>query len=391
MFDCCPTIIVLYEAKNTVDQIADVFNSRYRNRLFININKEQSKFAKILKEQHEAILYVYVFDHPEEARKIRDFLASHPLLDQQVELPQLSLLFCEKQHRELALNMCNDDIFYHYETLKPIYDLNHLSLTVHRAVELLQCHLLKIKLEKEVKNLSEKLVSTHSTLDGIKDSLTDHQSAQSERLNKVTKPIGQLLENVTLLEWRRAYDNTTKSLSSKELDCLADQFPVEEIRESMNGLNHENSKALDTIVKAIETAKPKIEHSMPLILLADDQLLIQKIVTTIIELRGMRIESAMNGVEALLKAKVMMPDIVLLDIDMPTMDGFTTLQAFQSDEQLRDIPVIMLTSESDKEMIKTCIEYGATDYILKPTQAETLIRKVKRAIQQKRKQIIKTA
>ncbi|NAW59905.1 response regulator, partial [Vibrio sp. V36_P2S2PM302] len=101
---------------------------------------------------------------------------------------------------------------------------------------------------------------------------------------------------------------------------------------------------------------------------------------TILEPRGFKVELASNGVEALIKAKVMLPSVILLDIDMPIMDGLSTLQAIKKLDVIKDVPIIMLTSHADKEVIQSCIQHGASDYAVKPTTADLLLKKIAKAI-----------
>ncbi len=80
------------------------------------------------------------------------------------------------------------------------------------------------------------------------------------------------------------------------------------------------------------------------------------------------VATADNGEEglSLLRAQRRLHDVVLLDIMMPVMDGFETLQRMKSDEALREIPVIMISSLDETEAVFRCLRMGASDYIPKP-------------------------
>lgn len=71
------------------------------------------------------------------------------------------------------------------------------------------------------------------------------------------------------------------------------------------------------------------------------------------------------------------PDLVLLDIKMPKLDGIGTLQQIKSDPRINFIPVVMLTTSADQNEIKTCFELGACSFITKPIQFDELIKKIK--------------
>lgn len=89
---------------------------------------------------------------------------------------------------------------------------------------------------------------------------------------------------------------------------------------------------------------------------------------------------AQNGVEGLAMAAKESPDIILLDITMPVMDGVEMITKLKSDPSLKSIPVIMLTAEAGRENVMKIAKIGVRDYIVKPFKEEVLIDKVSRVI-----------
>jgi two-component system cell cycle response regulator len=89
---------------------------------------------------------------------------------------------------------------------------------------------------------------------------------------------------------------------------------------------------------------------------------------------------ASNGEEGLAVAAAEKPDLIVLDITMPVMDGVTMLTKLKEDEGLKNIPVIMLTAESGRENVAYIAKLGVRDYLVKPFKDDQLIEKVKRVI-----------
>ena len=85
-----------------------------------------------------------------------------------------------------------------------------------------------------------------------------------------------------------------------------------------------------------------------------------------------KVMPAKNGIEALKLLRILMPDIVLLDIVMPEMDGITTLRHIKGDEQTSSIPVIIVTIKSDRQAIEECERLGCSCYITKPAKLSEL-------------------
>ena len=92
---------------------------------------------------------------------------------------------------------------------------------------------------------------------------------------------------------------------------------------------------------------------------------------------GYQIITAFNGQEALDKIKSQQPDLVLLDLMMPVLDGFALLSEIKADNVLRDIPVIIVSAANDSKSIVKGIKQGADDYITKPVDADHLVKKLK--------------
>ena len=90
-----------------------------------------------------------------------------------------------------------------------------------------------------------------------------------------------------------------------------------------------------------------------------------------------QIITAADGQDALNKIKNEHPDLVLLDLMMPILDGFAVLSEVKADPGLRDIPVIIISADHDSKSIVRGIKQGADDYLTKPVNHELLVKKVK--------------
>lgn len=103
-----------------------------------------------------------------------------------------------------------------------------------------------------------------------------------------------------------------------------------------------------------------------IILIVDDEPAGRHTLESILEGQGYHLEMAANGAEALKKASLILPDVILLDVMMPGMDGFEVCRRIRNDPALAEIPIIMLTALDDKQSLLNGLESGADDYITKP-------------------------
>jgi len=114
-------------------------------------------------------------------------------------------------------------------------------------------------------------------------------------------------------------------------------------------------------------------------LVVDDMSTMRKIIRTILNQLGYtNVDEAENGKEALAKLRIGNYQFVLLDWNMPEMDGFETLKNIRADEKLKNIPVIMVTAEAKKENVLMAIQAGANNYIVKPFTPEVLREKIEK-------------
>lgn len=122
------------------------------------------------------------------------------------------------------------------------------------------------------------------------------------------------------------------------------------------------------------------------ILIVDDTRLNVRLLTDILEGHGYTVFSVNNGMLVQDTTKRIKPDIILLDIMMPGMDGFEVCERLKSDNELMDIPVIMVTARTGGSDIKRALELGAFDYIKKPIDEWEVIARVQSALRLKQYQ-----
>ena len=111
----------------------------------------------------------------------------------------------------------------------------------------------------------------------------------------------------------------------------------------------------------------------PMVLVVDDSLTVRKITTRLLTREGFRVDSAKDGVDALEKMRDLLPDIVLLDVEMPRMDGFELARVMRSDERMKSVPIIMITSRTADKHRNLAMEIGVNVYLGKPYQEHLLL------------------
>jgi two-component system chemotaxis response regulator CheY len=117
---------------------------------------------------------------------------------------------------------------------------------------------------------------------------------------------------------------------------------------------------------------------MPTALVVEDSpTMRQLIVFALNRIRGLTVVEANDGVDALRKLSSQQLDIILTDINMPIMDGLKLVRRVRSDEAMKNIPIVIITTEGAEEDRQRALALGANAYITKPIQAPQVIAKVK--------------
>jgi chemosensory pili system protein ChpA (sensor histidine kinase/response regulator) len=113
-------------------------------------------------------------------------------------------------------------------------------------------------------------------------------------------------------------------------------------------------------------------------MVVDDSLTVRKITSRFLLREGYRVSTAKDGVEALEMLEDELPAVMLLDIEMPRMDGFEVTQHMRNNPRLADVPIIMITSRTADKHRDHALELGVNAYLGKPYQEEDLLAEITR-------------
>lgn len=115
---------------------------------------------------------------------------------------------------------------------------------------------------------------------------------------------------------------------------------------------------------------------MAKILIAEDEQDIRTLITFTLQFAGHQVVAYKDGQEALEAATIENPDLILMDVRMPHMDGYEACRQMKANPQIRDIPVVFLSAKGQEAEINTGYESGAAEYLLKPFAPDELTQRV---------------
>lgn len=132
-----------------------------------------------------------------------------------------------------------------------------------------------------------------------------------------------------------------------------------------------------------ETAASESEQQRPpLVMVVDDSVTVRKVTTRLLERNGMNVLTAKDGVDAIAQLQEHRPDILLLDIEMPRMDGFEVATLVRHDERLGNLPIIMITSRTGEKHRERALGIGVNQYLGKPYQETELLEAIQSLVGQ---------
>ncbi|HRY30562.1 MAG TPA: response regulator [Elusimicrobiota bacterium] len=119
------------------------------------------------------------------------------------------------------------------------------------------------------------------------------------------------------------------------------------------------------------------------ILVTDDEQNIVELLSVVLRAEGYEVATASNGLEALKKIQSVKPDLVILDVNMPQLDGWNVLSTIRATESTRHLPVLMCTNKDLVSDVERAEALGATGYIPKPFEIERVLMKLRNVFGQK--------
>ncbi|WP_343225243.1 response regulator [Agrilutibacter solisilvae] len=122
---------------------------------------------------------------------------------------------------------------------------------------------------------------------------------------------------------------------------------------------------------------PPVEHRrVPMVMVVDDSVTMRKVTGRVLERHNFEVMTAKDGLDALEKLADRVPDLMLLDIEMPRMDGYELATAMKADPRLRNVPIVMITSRTGEKHRQRAFDIGVNRYLGKPYQEPELMRNV---------------
>ena len=336
-----PSILIATDSAKDAQLIEWQLTKDYKN-IFVSIRSQSPKQDF---DKHQPNILVFAFADVAKAEAY--YVELYQNSDLVANYAHRTILLCNKEEVDLAYQACKKDHFDDYVLYWPTpADNNQLPMAIYRA----QLNL-EIATTYAANRDINKLFFQRSNLD----------SKFNDYINQAQKhitTINQLLQDVN-------YQHLPALLQT-----------ISQLKSWLQELSSQHEPHIE-VVRLLKDATKKIPYS---ILVVDDDKLAQNLIKAALAKENYTVIFAANGFEALMLLRKQRPDLILMDMNMPEIDGLEVTRRIKASELLAAIPIIMVTGNNTKIDVMNCLKAGASDYIVKPINREILLDKISKLL-----------
>ncbi|WP_299798506.1 response regulator [uncultured Shewanella sp.] len=385
-----PKVIMLYENEEDVLGAASIIADQveeYRTiQVKVNIGEKINKFKPS----------VILFALTTVQKSIE--LYTEMLTDKSLDYPHYSILLCKNRESGTAFRCCIKNIFDNYFVYQPLYEKFRLKMIVHSGLLISQAtsHYAGLH-EEQLENVGQELASLIDKSSECKRSLLGSIEVCKQNLNEPNKLVEKdfntnlsskkLMENINkthveplLAELenniKSSLDEMIQQLLSKQVGIEVLEAKIAELSRVLPPEEHTIAEALSAPIEkeSVETQKAKR------ILVVEDNQIYRDMLVRVLAKENFQVDEAEDGLNALQKIRNNKYALVLMDLFMPNLDGINTTIQIKSVSGGKNLPIIALTGNKNKDLIKTWAEQGLKGYILKPSTKHEILEAVNRVI-----------
>jgi CheY-like chemotaxis protein len=337
-------------------------------------------------EKHRPEVLVLAFDGLEKAE--RYYLGLYRLGTVVHALPHRTVILCNKDDLQRVYQLCRKEYFDDYVLFWPLtHDAPRLPMAVHHALRQLSVH-------QPGGPAAGDFAAQARRLAAVGDRMEHHAALGSERIDAARQSLQHAGHDIG-----SALDGFSHRISGGELSDVVevkdaprfqreiDRLKADEIGASlrqvaasvqpMRDWADSFKKELAPHVESARALQTLAERVRPLVLVVDDDEFQHKVLGKLLDNANIELAFATSGIGALVALRKRKPDVILMDVELPDMDGVETTRQIKSAPPFASVPVLMITGHSDKKVVVRSMKAGASGFVVKPFNREILIAKIR--------------
>ena len=301
-----------------------------------------------------------------------------------------AVILCTKEGVKQAYEMCRRGLFDDYVLFWPVnHDITRLLMAVHQALDALAAQPGGVPSAVAFAVQARGLVDSGSVVSQQLERAQDYIASTGRAVARAEHNIDTALENLSARLGGDSLDSSHSEIR-KEMGSEIERLRKDSILPQLHTVSESMQPLVQWAGSVREVVTPHLESARALgalasqvratVLVVDDDEFQHKLVARLLESEPYQLKCAASGSEALNVLCRTRPDLILMDLVMPDMNGLDVIRRLKGDPQLERIPVIMITGNSERETVLGSIQVGAIDFIVKPFDRKTLVAKLARAL-----------
>lgn len=383
-----PILLIASDNANDAALVEQLLGDQF-GKVITSTNPDNA--AKDFDHQQPDVL-VLVFNDLEKSE--RHYLGLYRLSENIHRQPHRTIILCNKDEVRRAYAFCRDGLFDDYVLFWPVtQDAPRLLMVVHHALRELAALKAGGPTLADFAAQARRLAELETLLDRQMAQGGHHIEEASRAMEQAEQEIGATLDGFSQRLIQGALPDAIMVKNASELESEIRRLKREEIQQqfhtaaqSVQPLRqwaHEFKRECAPHMESVRALNAMAERIRPTVLVVDDDELQRKMIGQILEAENYSLVFAANGIEALSALRKMRPDVILMDVMMPDIDGVEVTRRLKAVPRFADIPVIMITGNSEKNVVAVTLKLGAADFVVKPFVREVLIAKVANALGKK--------
>lgn len=379
-----PTPVLLVASDDLTDAtlIAKMLREEFKKvEISANVDRAAQDF-----EHHQPDVLILAFNGMENAE--RYYLGLYRQCQSIHHRPHRTLILCNKDDIRRVYELCRKEYFDDYMLFWPLtFDTLRLPMAVHQALKALaavQEDALKRQLASQARHIAE-------LEDMLKLSLAQGDSRIHQTDQKLKEASLEINAALDRFSHRLIDGQLAGAVEVRDVGRLQDELErlkKGEIRKQLTGVVETVAPMRDWATQLRQEVTPYLEtaHAMqsaadrvlPRVLVVEDDAFQRKLVGQCLDNSRYEVVYADSGVNALGLLRKMRPDIILMDFELPGIDGIEVTRRIRATPQMGDVPIVMLTGHRTREVVMGSVQAGANDFVIKPINADELRAKINR-------------
>lgn len=339
-------------------------------------------------EQHRPTVLILAFNTLEKAE--RYYLGLYRLGEIAHVLPHRTLILCSKDDLQQVYALCRKEQFDDYILFWPMnHDGLRLPMALHHALRQMQTLAQDTPTASEFAAQARRIADLETLLEKSVARGGEHLAMVGHSLRQAEADVGLALDDFSNKVLYGEHQDTLEAREGVQREF--NRLKTEQIGrhfQSVASATEPLTEWVGTIqtdltpqLAAARTLTTLAERVRPVVLVVDDDEFQHKLLARVLAETNLDLVFAASGAEALAAVRKGRPDLILMDVNLPDINGIEVTRRLKAEEPFANIPVIMITGQSDKRLVIESLKGGASDFVVKPFDKDILLDKILQRLQ----------